>query len=180
MARMSRSQHLLRARSLRLLTAGGMALAASSVFPAQDEASQEPAGDASWRIEFSPFTHHYRFSEDHKDVWALGLEYQTPDRTLYGLTAFSNSFGQPSAYAYYGWVFNNVWARSESLYLKLTLGVIYGYKVPFEDKVFLNHNGFSPAIIPAVGWRLNKNWSVQTNFLGTAAIMLMVTRKIDP
>ena len=113
-------------------------------------------------------------------MWALGLEYQTPDRNLYGLTAFSNSFGQPSAYAYYGWVFNNVWERSESLYLKLTLGVIYGYKVPFEDKVFLNHNGFSPAIIPAVGWRLDKNWSVQTNFLGTAAIMLMVTRKIDP
>jgi len=157
-----------------------MALVALPGFSAQEDKSSEPVSDAVWRLEFSPFTHHYRFSEDHKDVWALGLEYQTPDRTLYGLTAFSNSFGQPSAYAYYGWVFNNVWERSESLYLKLTLGVIYGYKVPFEDKVFLNHNGFSPAIIPAVGWRLDKNWSVQTNFLGTAAIMLMVTRKIDP
>lgn len=179
MARMSRFHPLLRVPCCSLLTGCMMALVASPAFSAQEEQASEPVSEAVWRLEFSPFTHHYRFSEDHRDVWALGLEYQTPDRTLYGLTAFSNSFGQPSAYAYYGWVFNNVWERSESLYLKLTLGVIYGYKVPFEDKVFLNHNGFSPAIIPAVGWRLDKNWSVQTNFLGTAAIMLMVTRKID-
>jgi hypothetical protein len=150
------------------------------------QAAQEPASSSHelptegpiWRIEYSPLTHHYQFSEDHKYVWSLGLERQNPDRSLYGLTAFSNSYGQPSAYAYYGHVFNNVWQHYDALYFKLTAGVIYGYKVPFEDKVLLNYNGFSPAIIPAMGWRLDKDWSVQTNFLGTAAIMLMVTRRL--
>lgn len=177
-ARMRRFRDGFRARSRPLLLAWGLGLTASLGFAAQDEAPTAPARDAVWRIEFSPLTHHYRFSEDHKDVWALGLERQAADQSLYGLTAFSNSFGQPSAYAYYGRVFNNVWDRSESLYLKLTIGLIYGYKVPFDDKVLLNYNGFSPAIIPAVGWRLDKSWSVQANFLGTAAVMLMVNRAL--
>lgn len=163
---------------LYLLAICTLLLTAFPARAAQDDESAVPAGNAVWRIEFSPWTHHYRFSEDHKDVWALGLERETPDHTLYGLTAFSNSFGQPSAYAYYGHVFNNVTSWSESLYLKLTAGIIYGYKVPFEDKVLLNYEGFSPAIIPAVGWRVTPEWSVQTNFLGTAAIMFMVTRRL--
>lgn len=175
---MIRLQNFICLSRLKLLVTCGMLLAAGPALAAPEEAPQGTADAGAWRLEFSPLTYHYRFSEDHKDVWALGLERQSPDQSLYGLTVFSNSFGQPSAYAYYGRVFNNVWDRSESLYLKLTAGVIYGYKVPFEDKVLLNYEGFSPAIIPAVGWRLNPDWSVQTNFLGTAAIMLMVTRRL--
>ena len=163
---------------------GGIALALCTCLPAlamqntEDFPLEPLSNQAIWRIEFSPITQHYRFSEDHKYVWALGLERQSADRTLFGLTAFSNSFGQPSAYAYYGRVFNNVIPRFSSMYFKVTAGVIYGYKVPFEDKVLFNYDGFSPAIIPAVGWRVDQNWSFQTNFLGTAAIMFMVTRKL--
>lgn len=175
---MRRLHHLSALCRLQLLLAGWMLLAAGPGFAAQAEEPLAAAPDAVWRVEFSPWTHHYRFSEDHKDVWALGLERESADHTLYGLTGFSNSFGQPSAYAYYGHVFNNVNSRFEALYLKLTVGVIYGYKVPFEDKVLLNYNGFSPAIIPAAGWRFDKHWSVQTNFLGTAAIMFMVSRRL--
>jgi hypothetical protein len=178
MAWMNKLRQLLRVRCLQLLAACGMVLTVLPGYAAQEGMPEASSTDAVWRVEFSPWTHHYRFSEDHKDVWALGLERETPDHAMYGLTAFSNSFGQPSAYAYYGHVFNNVSDRYESLYLKLTVGIIYGYKVPFEDKVLLNYNGFSPAIIPAVGWHLDNNWSVQTNFLGTAAIMFMVSRRL--
>lgn len=164
--------------SLHLLVAMGIALTASVGFAAEEQEASAPLSEGAWRIEFSPYTHHYRFSEDHKDVWAIGLERETPDHSLYGLMAFSNSFGQPSAYGYYGHVYRQVWERFDSLYLKWTIGVIYGYKVPFEDKVLFNYNGFSPAIIPAVGWRLDKNWSAQVNMLGTAAFMLMVTKKL--
>ena len=108
----------------------------------------------------------------------MGLEREAADHYLYGLMAFSNSFGQPSAYAYYGRVFNHVWERYDALYLKLTAGLLYGYKAPYDDKVPLNYNGYSPAIIPAVGWRLDKSWSLQVNFLGTAAMMLMVNKKL--
>lgn len=171
-------QQRVRARSLHLWAALAMALTSSLGLAAEDEAPKEPISDGAWRLEASPYTHHFRFNEEHKDVWAIGLEREAVDQALYGLMAFSNSFGQPSAYAYYGRVYRNVWDRSESLYLKLTVGLLYGYKVPYDDKVPLNYNGFSPAIIPAVGWRVDKNWSVQMNFLGTAAVMLMVTKRL--
>lgn len=171
-------EHLLCARFLHLLAAWSFVLTASPGFAVQDEAPGAPVSDGVWRLEFSPFTHHYNFSEEHKLVWAVGLERETPGHSLYGLTAFSNSFGQPSAYGYYGRVYHKVWDRFDSLYLKWTIGVIYGYKVPFDDKIQYNYNGFAPAIIPAVGWHLDKSWGVQVNFLGTAALMLMVTKKL--
>ncbi len=167
----------LSAKSLSLLTALTMALTASLGLAAQDEASKEPVTDGAWRIGISPYTHHFRYNVDHKDVWAIGLERETADHALYGLMAFSNSFGQPSAYAYYGRSFSPVERWSESLYLKLTGGLLYGYRPPYDDKVPLNYNGYSPAIIPAIGWRLDQSLSVQMNFLGTAAVMLMVNKK---
>jgi hypothetical protein len=165
------------AKSLHFWAALAMALTSSLGLAAEDEAPKEPGSDGAWRLEFSPFTHHYHFDAEHKLVWAVGLERESPSHSLYGFTAFSNSFGQPSAYGYYGRVYNHVWDRFDALYLKWTIGVIYGYKVPFDDKIMFNYHGFSPAIIPAVGWRLDKSWSAQVNFLGTAAIMLMVTKK---
>jgi hypothetical protein len=166
------------AQCLRLVPVMVIALTASLGVAAQDEVAGDPVGDGVWRLEFSPYTHHYNFDPQHKLVWAVGLEREAPDHSLYGLTAFSNSFGQPSAYGYYGRVYDKVSDRFDSLYLKWTIGVIYGYKAPFGDKIRFNNNGFAPAIIPAVGWRLDNGWSVQVNFLGTAAVMLMVTKRL--
>ncbi len=155
----------------------GWALA-SATASADDIQPLKPASDGSWRVEFSPFTHHFRYNSDHKPVWSVGIERESADRQLFGLMGFSNSFGQPSAYLYYGRKFNNVLNLSESLYAKLSIGLMYGYKSPFDDEVPLNYNGFSPAIIPAIGWTIDKNWSVQVNVLGTAAFMFMVSRKL--
>lgn len=175
---MNMRKQRLRAKSLHLLAALATAWTSSPGLAAPDEEPKEPVSHGAWRLEMSPYTHHFRFNEEHKAVWAIGLEREAADQALYGFTAFSNSFGQPSAYAYYGRVYRNVWGLSESLYLKLSIGLIYGYKVPYDDKVPLNYNGFSPVIIPAVGWHLDKSWNVQINFLGTAAVMLMVSKKL--
>lgn len=166
------------AKFLHHLAAVSIALTASLGFAAQDEEAGDHVSEESWRLELSPVTHHYHFDAEHKLVWAVGLERESPDHSLYGFTAFSNSFGQPSAYGYYGRVYNHVWDRFDAFYLKWTIGVIYGYKVPFNDKIKFNYNGLAPAIIPAVGWRVDKSWSAQVNFLGTAAMMLMVTKKL--
>jgi len=139
---------------------------------------EPPASAAGWNLVLSPWTHHYRDSPDFKPVWAVGLEREAPDHALYGLTLFSNSYGQASAYAYYGHVFNNITSLTESLYLKLTVGVIYGYVKPHEDKMLVNFHGFSPVIVPGIGWRLDPNWSVQTDILGTAALMFSLNRRL--
>jgi len=155
-----------------------VALTCSMSWAAEDDVPKKFVNDGAWRIEASAYTHHFSYNEDHKYVWAIGLEREAKDQSLYGLTVFSNSFGQPSAYAYYGRVYRNLWGLSESLYFKLTGGLLYGYKEPYEHKVPFNYHGFSPAIIPGFGWRLDQDWSVQMNFLGNAAVMLMVTRKL--
>lgn len=165
------------AQSLRLLLAMGMGLATLPGFAGQDDAPLEPASGGAWRLEISPFTHHYHFDVEHKPVWALGLERELPDHTLYGFTVFSNSFGQSSAYGYFGKVYDHVWDRFDSLYLKWTVGLIYGYKAPFDDKIMFNKYGYAPALVPAIGWHLDERWNAQVNILGTAAYMLMVSRK---
>lgn len=159
-----------------LLSALALSLAASSAQAAEGDPATADAG--AWRLQLGPYTHHFRFSEDHKQVVALGMEHESPNRTLYGLTAFTNSFGQPSAYLYCGWLYNNIFNLSESLYFKLTVGVLYGYVEPYEDKVPLNYKGFSPGVIPSIGWHLDKSWSVQLNVLGNAAVMVMLNKKL--
>lgn len=136
-----------------------------------------PTSDAVWHLVISPWTHHYQSRPEYKQVWVLGLERETPDQALYGLALFSNSYGQPSAYAYYGHVFNNVSSLSESLYVKVSVGIIYGYVHPYEDRMPLNYRGFAPVIIPGIGWRLDPDWSIQTIFPGPDVIVFTLSRR---
>jgi hypothetical protein len=125
---------------------------------------------------FSPYTHHFSNNPEHKKVVLVAIDEQLPGDRLCGISFFSNSFGQPSVYVYAGQQFNNLWGMPK-LYAKVTGGIMYGYVSPYENKVPLNHNGFSPAIIPAVGYKLTPHDSVQLKFLGTAALMFSYGRQ---
>ena len=89
---------------------------------------------------------------------------------------FSNSFGQPTVYVYAGQQFNSLLGVPR-LFAKVTAGILYGYVAPYENKVPLNYNGFSPAVIPAIGYQLNTHDSVQLKVLGSAGIMLSYGRR---
>jgi hypothetical protein len=166
----------MKANIVKFLAACALAAPVSAAVAAPADASSSAAQEGTWLVSVSPFTEHFRHSPDHKRVWAFGLERVFADQTLLGVMRFSNSFGQPSAYAYYGWNFPSVFPEVPQLYLKVTVGMLYGYVSPYNDMVPLNYNGFSPAIIPAIGWQFDKNWSAQVNLLGTAAVMLMINR----
>ena len=45
----------------------------------------------------------------------------------------------------------------------------------FKNKVPLNVGGFSPVVVPAVGYRLNTRTAIEIQILGTAGVMLGVT-----
>jgi hypothetical protein len=83
---------------------------------------------------------------------------------------FSNSFGQPSVYLYAGQQFNGL-LGSPKLFVKVTAGILYGYVAPYEDKVPLNFHGFSPAIIPSLGYKISPQDSLQMKLLGNAGLM---------
>ena len=147
--------------------------AATSAGVAPDAHDAAPSGDI-WRVMISPFTHHYHYSEDHRNVYMLGLEKQRADGFVVGASWFRNSFGQPSGYLYAGRRFDN-FTDYDPLFAQLTAGVLYGYKPPFENKVPFNRRGFSPGAVLSVGWQFTPMYSAQLNFLGNSALMLQVS-----
>ena len=146
---------------------------------AQSQTAEPEATGDHWRLMISPYTYHYHPSDDHKYVYMLGAEKQYAYGMVLGGSAFSNSFGQPSAYLYTGWRFKD-FAVAEPLFLQFTAGLLYGYKPPYEDKVPFNHNGFSPGAVMSVGWQFTKQYSAQLNFLGNAALMFQFSMDLPP
>jgi hypothetical protein len=141
------------------------AMASAFCAPASDEGGQV-------MVQFSPSSVHYRSSSDYVDssTWLVGAEYQRSDRFLAGYAYFNNSFGQKSHYLYGGRTWTLGGEDTSYWYLKLTGGVIVGYREPYQDKIPFNHNGVAPAIIPGLGYQFNR-FNAQVNVLGTAGLM---------
>ena len=122
-------------------------------------------------IQASPDVIHFDSDPGHTDwAWMVGVEWQRPSRWLLGFSYFNNSFGQKSQYYYAGYVWKPS-DRDPRWYLKLSGGLLYGYKEPYEDKVPFNHNGYSPAIIPALGYKWDR-WNTQLILLGNAGLTI--------
>lgn len=97
----------------------------------------------------------YHVSNDEKlngAPWMFGVEWEKPSRWGSGLAFFQNSFGQPSGYLYaqkrYTWS-----GGDEGWFLKITGGLLYGYRPPHEHAVPFNRGGFSPGLVPIVGYK---------------------------
>jgi hypothetical protein len=129
-----------------------------------------PEPDHRGEFTFSPYTIHWSHNPEHKPVVLVALDEQLPGGRLCGVSLFSNSFGQPSAYVYAGQQFNQLFGEPR-LFLKVTAGIMYGYVGQYQNKVPLNYRGFSPAVIPALGYKLTEHDSVQVKLLGTAGVM---------
>lgn len=120
----------------------------------------------------SPYTLHFHPSDEHKYVWLLGMERERANGAIAGAAFFSNSFGQDSAYIFpWGEIYRGVLDQPR-LYAKWTAGLLYGYRGKYEDKVPFNHGGFSPAIVPALGWEFEGKQQMQVNLLGFNGLML--------
>ncbi len=125
-----------------------------------------------WRVLASPYTYHWRYSAEHRHVYALGAERQYDDLWLAGASYFSNSFGQPSAYVYIG--HRNEGLMESPLFFQWSVGVIYGYVGRFKNKVPLNYGGFAPGALVSLGWQFNAQTSVAVHALGDAGVMLQL------
>jgi len=141
---------------------------------AQQDAEVPASADPKMQWQMSPYTLHFSPSPEHKNVYMVGLEREFADGKLDGATFFSNSFGQESMYIYpWGKVYHEVWGI-KPLSFKWTAGLLYGYKPPYENKVPLNHNGFSPGVIIALAYEFKPGYSAQVNALGTAGLMFQL------
>jgi hypothetical protein len=157
------------ARVLACLSAFG---AVTPAFAAEEAISKAPSPQGTVMILGSPKVVHFDPDPEHVDwSWLVGIEWQRPaSRGHFGFSYFNNSFGQKCQFYYAGYS----WKLSENhpnWYFKLSGGLIYGYKEPYEDKVPYNHNGYSPGLFPTLGYKWDR-WNVQFITLGTAGAML--------
>jgi hypothetical protein len=160
------------ASALLLSLALGTVHVAASAQADKPEAAAETSAQSGefWRLIGSPYTVHYGSDPEHEPVYMIGLERQFTDGWVLGATYFSNSFGQPSGYAYVGEKVIG-FSRFDKLFFQWTAGIIYGYKYPYEDKVPFNFKGFSPGVTVGLGWQFTREFSVQAIALGTAGMM---------
>ena len=160
-----------------LSAAAAVALAVLPRMARADEGSgwlARTMGDGYLRVAVSPFSLHFRYSAEHRYVWAAGAEWQRSDDWLAGASYFRNSFGQPSAYVYVGKRWTNLLGQPP-LFAQLSGGMLYGYRGKYEDKVPLNNNGFSPGALASLGWQVNKQFAVTGHMLGDAGLMIQLS-----
>ncbi|MEX8192661.1 hypothetical protein [Comamonas guangdongensis] len=169
------------AAGLVLCTCAHAQTSAAAATPDDDTSRSALSG---WTFGYSPYTLHYSDakkenswepdSQKHSYVWLIQAEKTLDERHIAGFAYFSNSFGQPSQYAYYGWQFKP-FDSIPDLYFKLTAGVIHGYKYPYNKKIPLNNtHGWGITAIPAIGYNFNKNWGGQLNVLGNSGLMFQL------
>lgn len=146
---------------------------------AQQNAAPDAGQGNVLRLQLSPYTRHYNYDAEHRDVVMVGVEREYPNAKLDGITLFRNSFGQESLYIYpWGGVYHAL-GGIQPLSFKWTAGLIYGYIDSFANKVPLNYKGFSPGLIVGLAYEFTPGWSGQINLLGTAAVMFQLNAPLN-
>jgi hypothetical protein len=127
--------------------------------------------DAFWQVQTSLYTRHFSPDPEHNNHQdLLGIERNEASGLLYGAATFRNSFSQRSFYAYAGKRFDST---DYPLYLKVSGGLLQGYKGEYRDKIPLNRFGVAPVIIPALGLHLGA-FTAEVALLGASAAMVNV------
>ncbi|MGM9428278.1 hypothetical protein [Hydrogenophaga sp. MI9] len=139
--------------------------------PGLEHALAQPAGTGERDLFLSNFTHHWTPSDEHQRVRALSVQQRLANDRFCGFSLFTNSFGQPSTYVFVGKLWPELVPGLPRLYGSVSAGMLYGYVSPYQHKVPLNFKGFSPAIVPTLGYRITPQLSVEAHVLGTAAVM---------
>lgn len=139
--------------------------------------SDPPAG--AMTFSWSPLSVHFSPSEEHKPSVAAGVRWALGGPGFGGGAFFTNSFGQPSAYAFYGQRYNGGIPAQPRVFVEWSVGLMYGYVRDRADEVPMNVRGFSPVFLLSPGWQFSPRSSVQLNVAGTAAIMLQFNHRID-
>ncbi len=135
----------------------GALLAAS---PSATRAEWIAEGD-QLRITYGPWAYHFSQSPEHaKFNHLVAAELLTrrwtflgADRAMIGLALFDNSFGQFSQYLSFGQEWDLMRLGPGELFVNVSIGLLHGYKEPYQDKIPFNQYGTAPAAIPTLGWR---------------------------
>ena len=129
-------------------------------------------------FQFAYYTIHFHYDADHQQSYLFDAEYHFKETWLggqwiAGMALFQNSFGQFSQYLFGGLVWRPI-ESEQPFYVKLTAGPLHGYSGQYKDKIPMNSSGVAPAIIPGVGYCVQKRYCGEFVLLGTNAALLTI------
>ncbi|MDJ0656509.1 MAG: hypothetical protein QNJ40_20280 [Xanthomonadales bacterium] len=121
---------------------------------------------------------HYSDDEDFRGSNLVSaVEWYRPDNRYFGMSLFSNSFGQFSQFVYLGREYP-LTRISPHARFKIAYGIVHGYRDEFEDQLALSFGRFAPGIIPSFGYRKGKV-AVDLSLLSNEALLLTFGRYFD-
>ncbi len=150
-------------------------LAAGSIVASAPAALAQEAGGTGlkpqWVFQTSLYTTHFNPDPRHVNHQRmLSFEHRSTENWIYGFSFQRNSFGQPTQYLYMGKLWRPL-ASYPNVHLKLTGGLLHGYKGEFRDKIPFNKHGIAPGLVPSIGWS-NRRFVAEVHLLGAAALMI--------
>lgn len=113
--------------------------------------ADESKNKKPWQLQTSLYTKHYHDDgklNNHQNL--VELEYHREDNYLIGAALFNNSYRQFSQYVYVGKLWRPI-DNYQYLHIKLTGGLLHGYRDEHKDAIPLNGVGIAPVIVPAIG-----------------------------
>jgi hypothetical protein len=152
-----------------------------------------PAAQAQWlapgdqlRMSYGPAAYHFEPSDEHVNANHLvAAELLTSrwtrwgaERAIAGFALFDNSFGQFSQYLYVGLEWDLARVAGGDVYANATVGLLHGYKEPYEDKIPFNDLGIAPVIIPTLGWRHGR-FALSVSLLGGNGLLGAIAWTFD-
>lgn len=124
-----------------------------------------------WYVQTSVYTKHFKPKSAHNNNQELiGVERHTENSYLMGGATFLHSYGKRSYYGYVGKRYDFV---GTPFYVKLSAGLLYGYKGKYRDKIPLNRFEIAPAVVPSLGVKYHR-LGAEVVLLGAAATMINI------
>ncbi len=138
----------------------------------------EPWRTDRFYFQFAYYTWHFHYDADHQQSYLFDAEYHFKETWLggqwiAGMALFQNSFGQFSQYLFGGLLWRPI-ESEQPFYVKLSAGPLHGYSGQYQNKVPFNSSGVAPAIIPSVGYCVQKRYCGEFVLLGANAALFTI------
>jgi hypothetical protein len=161
-----------------LLVAGALMPAAQAQNTPTETAAAPETRQARWYVQTSVATRHFNPDPAHvNNQQLIKIERISHNEFLYGFAAFRNSFGQPTEFLYIGQRWHPL-ERFPGMHLKLTAGLLHGYRDEYRDKIPFNKAGTAPVLLPAVGYSYKK-FASEVVVFGNSGVMLTLGYYLD-
>lgn len=113
----------------------------------------------------------FRFDWQHDGKAIQNLPFMKNLNWVAGGATFLNSFNQRSTYIYGGGRYDLLVSGDLEVYIKITAGLINGYRGQYRDKIPFNRYGTAPAIIPVLGVQVQR-MNVEVIPFGAAGLLI--------